>query len=390
MYIYRLYYTVTATYFKHKFKKKHRENMRLQSLNLINFRSYAALSVGFPPEGALFEGLNGAGKTNLLESIHLLCTGRSQRGASRGDMISHGQESAFAEGVFVAADGRETGAAIGFSRDKKIVMKRDDAEVGAFSEWFGERPAVSFGTDDLELVYGPPDARRKFLDMLLSQTDRAYLEALTSYRRNMACRNALLGKTEDAVQFEVYEQAMAEAGSELVIRRAEAIGELASLSADFYNQISDCGEMADVVYAQNFKCGFNTVYEWRNIFSDSLAERRKRDAELMFTASGPHRDDLRFTLDGKPAKSFASQGQCRSFALSLKLGSVLLLERRKKDNMIFLIDDAVSELDPMRTSRVYPLLEGRGQIFIATPRCQAELGKQVLRCQVEPGKVIAQ
>jgi len=124
-------------------------SMRLQSLNLINFRTYASLSVRFPPEGALFEGLNGAGKSNLLESIHLLCTGRSQRGASRGDMISHGQESAFAEGVFVAADGRETAAAMGFSRDKKIVMTRDGAEVGAFSEWFGERPAVSFGTDDL-------------------------------------------------------------------------------------------------------------------------------------------------------------------------------------------------------------------------------------------------
>jgi len=279
---------------------------------------------------------------------------------------------------------------MGFSRDKKIVMTRDGAEVGAFSEWFGERPAVSFGTDDLELMYGAPEARRKFIDMLLCQTDRAYLEALTSYRRSMACRNALLGRTEDAVQFEVYEQAMAAAGAELVFRRAEAVGELALLLADFYGRISDCKESAGAAYAQNFKCEINTVYEWRNIYLESLAERRKRDAELMFTACGPHRDDLRFTLDGKPAKSFASQGQCRSFALSLKLGSVLLLERRKRDSMIFLIDDAVSELDPERASRVYPLLQGRGQIFIATPRCQTEIGGQVLRCLVEPGRVTVQ
>ena len=364
--------------------------MFLQKLRLLNFRSYEELSIAFPPQGALLEGVNGAGKSNLLESIYLLCTGRSQRSASRGAMIRHEQDSAFVEGEFCDGAGQTVTASLGFSRDKKIIMKRDDVAVNSFSEWFGERPVVSFGSDDLHLVYGAPEIRRRFLDMLICQMDRAYMEALARYRRSLACRNALLGKSNDTVQFEIYEQEMAEAGAELVFRRMEVIEKLSVHLRDFYAQISADAERAAMEYQPNFKCGFNSKNEWKNVYLSLLGERRKKDCEQGFTGSGPHRDDLRFLLDRKLTKTFASQGQCRSFALSLKLGSVLILEQHKQDSstMIFLVDDAVSELDSGRTCRVYPLLEGRGQIFIATPQCTVALREQVLRCTVEPGKVV--
>jgi DNA replication and repair protein RecF len=366
--------------------------MHLQTLTLQNFRNHEALSLSFPKEGALFEGPNGAGKTNILEGIHILCTGRSQRGAARADMIAYGQEAAFVSGDFCFNDGADGGvtvqsAALGFSRDKKTVMKIDGENVASYTEWFGERPAVSFGADDLELVYGAPEARRKFLDMLISQTDRAYLSALLAYRRSMACRNALLGKTSDAVQFEVYEQAMAETAVKLVLVRVEAVQELSTLTSGFYAEISGGAETAVVEYAPKIKCDIFDTKEWQNTYLLLLAERRERDAELQYTAAGPHRDDLRFTLGGRAAKGHASQGQCRSFALSLKLASARFIERKRGGGMVFLVDDAVSELDPERTSRVYPLLEGRGQVFIATPRCQAALGGGVLRCAVDSGKV---
>jgi DNA replication and repair protein RecF len=367
--------------------------MHLQTLILQNFRNHEALSMSFPKEGALFEGPNGAGKTNILEGIHLLCTGRSQRGAARTDMIAYGQEAAFVSGDFCfdddGADGGVTvqNAALGFSRDKKTVMKIDGDNVGSYTEWFGERPAVSFGADDLELVYGAPESRRKFLDMLISQTDRAYLSALLSYRRAMACRNALLGKTGDTLQFEVYEQAMAESAAKLAFVRVEAVRELSVLTGGFYAEISGGAEAADVEYAPKNKFDILDTNEGQNAYLILLAQRRERDAELQYTAVGPHRDDLRFTLGGRAAKSHASQGQCRSFALSLKLASARFIEQKRGGGMVFLVDDAVSELDPERTSRVYPLLEGRGQVFIATPRCQAALGGRVLRCAVESGKV---
>ncbi|MDR2693883.1 MAG: DNA replication/repair protein RecF [Chitinispirillales bacterium] len=368
--------------------------MHLQNLTLQNFRNHTALSLSFPKEGALFEGANGAGKTNILEGINMLCTGRSQRGAARADMIAYGQEAAFISGDFRFDDsnGDDGGvivqnAALGFSRDRKTVMKLDGENVGSYTEWFGERPAVSFGADDLELVYGAPEARRKFLDMLVSQTDRAYLSALLAYRRAMACRNALLGKTGDAAQFEVYEQAMAESAVRLVFSRVEAVRELSALTSGFYAEISGGAEAADVEYAPKVKCDSFDGLEWQSVYLVSLAERREKDVELMYTATGPHRDDLRFTLGGRAAKAHASQGQCRSFALSLKLASARFIEQRRGGGMVFLVDDAVSELDPERTSRVYPLLEGRGQVFIATPRCQAALGGRVMRCAVDSGNV---
>ncbi|MCL2241842.1 MAG: DNA replication and repair protein RecF [Chitinispirillia bacterium] len=363
--------------------------MFIQNLCLLNFRSYPSLTITFPKEGALLEGLNGAGKTNLLESIHVLCTGRSQRGAARGDMIAIGQDTSYIEGDFYGDgdDGRVINTAIGFSRDKKLVMKRDGAGLRSYSEWFGERPVVSFGTDDLELVYGAPETRRKFLDMLISQADRGYMDALTSYRRNMLSRNALFGVTSDPVQFEIYEQAMAQSAAKIVFTRMEIIRELSDLTNNYYSEISFGKESISVEYFPKFKCDFTCISEWQNLYLNTLLDRRQKDAELMFTGAGPHRDDLRFLLNGRAAKSYASQGQCRSFALSLKLGSALLMERRRGAGMIFLVDDAVSELDPERTSRVYPLLEGRGQIFIAAPKCQAALGDRVLRCTVEPGKV---
>jgi len=369
--------------------------MRLQALTLQNFRNHENLSIAFPKEGALFEGSNGAGKTNILEGIHILCTGRSQRGAARTDMIAYGQEAAFVSGDFCFdGDGCKDGgnanvqsAAIGFSRDKKTVMKINGDNVGSYTEWFGERPAVSFGADDLELVYGAPEARRKFLDMLISQTDRAYLSALMSYRRAMACRNALLGKTGDAMQFEVYEQAMAENAVKLVFTRVEAVRELSILTGEYYAEISGGAEAAVAEYSPKIKTDIFDTAEWQNAYFISLGQRRERDAELMYTAQGPHRDDLRFTLGNRAAKGHASQGQCRSFALSLKLASARFIEQKRGGGMVFLVDDAVSELDPERTSRVYPLLEGRGQVFIATPRCQAALGGRVLRCTVESGKV---
>ncbi|KMQ50795.1 DNA recombination and repair protein RecF [Chitinispirillum alkaliphilum] len=361
--------------------------MHLDFLRLINFRNYRDLSLEIPCGGALFEGLNGSGKTNLLESIHLLCTGRSQRGAARKTMINHEEKSAFAEGCFNYEDGARVKASLGFDRDRRVSMKINDKPLGSFSEWFGERPVVSFGTDDLELVYGPPETRRRFLDMLISQIDRGYFEALARYRRSMLSRNSLMGKVWEPLQYEIYEEQMAQSGAELVFWRQRVVEELIPLLGDFYREISGGRESADLQYEPRCKIDCSSKKEWKNVFYSFLAQRRRRDIEVGFSSSGPHRDELRFLLDKRLARTFGSQGQCRSFVLSLKLASVLLIERHRHQSMIFLIDDAVSELDTGRTSRVYPLIEGKGQVFIATPRLDITLGKSVLNCVVSDGNV---
>jgi DNA replication and repair protein RecF len=142
------------------------------------------------------------------------------------------------------------------------------------------------------------------------------------------------------------------------------------------------------MYVPSIHCDSSSKKEWKNVFYSVLNESRKKDIETGFSSLGPHRDDIRFFLDQKSAKTFGSQGQCRSIALSLKLSSILCIETYRQDGMIFLVDDAVSELDKYRTSKVYPLIENKGQIFIATPVFDSLANKSLLRCIVADGKVV--
>lgn len=362
--------------------------MVLKHLQLIQFRNYQDISIDIPSEGALFEGLNGSGKTNLLEAIYLLCTGRSQRNASRMDMIKFGAESAFVNGVFDCGEHAPICASMGFSREKKIVLKLNDVSIRSFSEWFGDRAIVSFGAEDLTLVYGAPECRRRFLDLLISQIDREYLNALLLYRKCMAQRNILFLGRYDKNQLEIYEEQMAETGAAIISKRQEIVAILGPLLTEFYSEISGKSERAEIYYRSSILCDYSSKNEWKNVFLKVLNERREKDIAMGYSTAGPHRDDIRFLLDKKPARSFGSQGQCRSVALSLKLSSVGCIEQFRSGGMLFLIDDAVSELDPQRTSRVYPLIERKGQVFIATPSVDFPLRESILRFRISNGTAV--
>ncbi|MBD3320438.1 MAG: AAA family ATPase, partial [Chitinivibrionales bacterium] len=167
--------------------------MYLSRLTLQNFRNFKEQDIEFSQEGALIKGLNGSGKTNLLEAMHVLCTGRSQRGASRRDMIKSGTSHYFIEAGFKGGGGSgEVVASMGYGRDRNAAMKIDSKKISSFSEWFGIAGIVSFGPDDLNLVYGPPGGRRRFLDILISQLLPDYLGDCVGYRKSLLNRNRLL------------------------------------------------------------------------------------------------------------------------------------------------------------------------------------------------------
>jgi DNA replication and repair protein RecF len=362
--------------------------MHLTRLKLVNFRNYSNINIEFPEQGALLEGANGSGKTNLLESIYVLCTGKSQRGSQRQEMIHNESEIAFIEGFFNYGDTQSVSTSIGFGKDKKISMQTNGEHIDSFSKWFGRRPVVSFGSDDLEIVTGSPEYRRRFLDLFASQLEQEYLEALIKYRYYLTCRNKILESNLDNIQCSVYEQNMAETGSIIFCKRKEIIEKLSCKFKDLYEEISDKKEDSEIVYFPSIKCDCSSKEEWKNVFYNMLNERRKKDIEMGFSSVGPHRDDIHILINSKPAKSFGSRGQCRSLALSLKMSSAVYIEQCRKERMIYLIDDAVSELDPQRTSRVYPLIENKGQVFIATPSIgEIKIGKDLLRCKVNDGKI---
>jgi DNA replication and repair protein RecF len=180
---------------------------------------------------------------------------------------------------------------------------------------------------------------------------------------------------------------MAEWGSYLVEKRLEVTTHCAGYLIEIYREISGGAEKASMTYIMNVQGENSGKKGWKNVFYQLLNERRKKDIDYGFSSIGPHRDDLRFFLDNKPARTFGSQGQCRSLALSLKLSSIGCIERYRDDPMIFLIDDAASELDQYRSARIYPLIANRGQIFIAAPEWGSPVDSGFIRCSISKGTV---
>lgn len=343
--------------------------MYLSSLHLADFRNYESLDLVLPPEGALFAGSNGSGKTNLLESIHTLCLGRSQRGAKRTDMIRAGAAVASIRGTFHSDNSPEapTEASLGFSRDRKMILSCNGSRVRSLAEWFSHGAVVPFGPDDVLLVQGQPSERRRFIDILISQIDPAYLERLTTYHRVLANRNKTLATTQDHHLLDVLDIQLVESGDYLQAKRVEIMEFCSPIFVEMYAAICGGREHANFRFDPSISLHENGMKPWREVFYNTLKNNRKRDLELGYSSCGPHRDTILFFVNDRSSRTFASQGQCRSLALALRLCSVQCIETYRKEAMIFLVDDAFSELDDSRIAQVYPLICTRGQVLLTTP-----------------------
>lgn len=366
--------------------------MFLAQLQLTDFRNYETLSLSFPPEGVLLRGSNGSGKTNLLEAIHVLCTGRSQRGVRRGTMIRIGRRYAHIAGTFrESGSERSSTASIGMGRDGSLAMQRDGRRIDMLSRWFGAAGVVAVGPDDMRLVQGGPSDRRGFMDMLLSQASPDYLDHLVAYRRNLLNRNRLLARHGDDLHMGICEEGMAEHGAAIMESRRSLGIRLGPFFADFCEKMSIGAETGALEYRPSISDengGENgNEKSWKDVFLQGLRKTRKRDRDLGFSSIGPHRDDLTIRINDQPAKVLASQGQSRSLALSLRLGSVAYLEELGVGNTLFLVDDVFAELDDARVKRIWPVLQGRGQLFATTPSGRRELDRQLPIMEVKAGKV---
>ena len=332
-----------------------------------NFRNYRTLDISFEKTGALFYGDNGVGKTNIIEAIYFLSLGRSQRGASKADMIHTGCNEAYVKGVYEnKRDSSQASISIGFSRDRKIIMKRDDQRVYKLSEFIVLSNVVTFGPQDIMLIYGDPSDRRRFIDIVLSQVREEYLGNLIQYRRNLINRNKLLSTSSNDSSINIYEGKMAEYGSEIFVERKELFDFISPHFSEYYNTIAKNGNVGTVHYKPSIKGDVREKAKWRELFHTKLREERKKDMAMGFSSFGPHRDNFICYINDRPVKFYGSQGECRIMAFSLRLCSLLYLEKERSGNKIILIDDAFAELDKGRESNIFPLIQDRGQLFITT------------------------
>jgi DNA replication and repair protein RecF len=368
--------------------------MHLASVALTRFRNFGAQEAVFSPGLNLLSGPNGHGKTNLLEAIHYGCLAHSQRTRKDKELIQWGASS------FVLRLMGEIGAqthsqSVEYAETGHKRVKVDGRESKRLSDLLGHFSVVSFSPEDLDLIRGGPQLRRRYLDVLLCQFSREYLDALRHYNGALKQRNSLLkqmgGRKGPAAEgeaaggapgdadlaesrprygsdvLEAYDAPLIEHGARINMLRRRALAELAPLAADNYRFISDAGEELSMGLAGGVSEAGDEA-EWKEAFRRKLASLRAAERETGQTLAGPHREDLAIDLAGRPARDFGSQGQKRSVALSLKLASASLLEAKRGQAPILLLDDVFAELDETRRRRIGDRVRGKGQVFIANPR----------------------
>jgi DNA replication and repair protein RecF len=353
--------------------------VHLAHLRLRDFRNYTRLDCDFTPGFHLLLGDNAQGKTNILEAIYLLATLRSFRGVGGAQMIRHGQKGYFVGASALGQGGHEikmywSGAERKLSLDGRTVRKLTD--------YLGVLRVVVFCTEDLHLVKGTARMRRRFLDLLLSQTHPTYLPLLQRYTQAVRSRNALLKQRAlDEAALEGFSRELIHLGEQIVQRRLELAPRLSPLVRLAYRRIAHDAEELRLEYQPSVKKDFTV----------ELAQSRSRERTYRTTLVGPHRDDLQLLLNDRAAAQFGSEGQKRSLAIALKVAQAEYLTGIHGAPPILLIDDVMGELDAKRRGGFLPLLErahkDRGQVFMTCteenwPR---DLGGDVQRWEVKAG-----
>jgi len=351
----------------------------LKSLTALNFRSYENISIELPNEGALFLGSNGVGKTNLLEAISFALLGKSPRGASPKDMISVGEREGFVKITYGESETLQS-QAIGFSRDKQIKITQNGELSSSLSSLYGENRFIYFGPEDIQLITGSPEEKRRFIDLTLSQVDSGYLSDLMLYRRTIRERNKLLTGRFDSVLCEIYDTQLSELMARIVIARTTFFSEISDEITSIYTNISNSESEVTVEYSPSVS--FPTVEEYRLALNDRLL----RDRENGYTSVGPHRDSFRSRKDGRQIVGYGSQGQCRSTALALKIASSSYLTRDNQ-KLILTVDDAFSDLDRGRREKFFETIRDRGQLFIAIHSKEELQYYSLPQFQISHGKV---
>ena len=353
--------------------------MHLAHVRLRDFRNYGRLDADFAPGFHLLLGDNAQGKTNVLEAIYLIATLRSFRGVGGAQMVRHGQKGYFV-GSQVVGQGRHETKMYWSVQERSLSL--DGRPVRKLTDYLGTLRTVVFCTEDLLLIKGPGRGRRRFLDLLLSQTHPAYLPLLQRYAQALRARNALLKQpVPDPAALEGFSREMVSAGDELIRCRRELAPKFAPLARQAYCRIANDAEELRLEYAPSVK----------HDFAVELAQSRPRERTYRSTLVGPHRDEVQLLLDDRSAAQFGSEGQKRTLAIALKMAQAEYLTDLHGAPPVLLLDDIMGELDVKRRTGLLPLLErvhqSRGQVFMTATEenWPAELGRDGQRWEVKSG-----
>lgn len=331
--------------------------MILQQLSIINFKNIAQADLSFSDNINCFLGNNGMGKSNLLDAIYYLSFCKSFTHVVDSQNIRHGEEFFMLQGVYERNEMPEV-LSCGIRRRQKKSFKRNKKEYSRLSDHIGFAPLVMVSPDDITLIQGGSEERRRFIDMVISQWDKPYLDTLIRYNKALEQRNTLLRQeVSDPMLYEIWEEQMAHAATIIYDTRNRFLNEFIPVFNRFYNLISNGNEQVGLSYRSHMSDG--------NLLQQ-LADTRSRDLILGYTTKGIHRDDMEMTLDEYPMKRIGSQGQCKTYLIALKLAQYDFLAHNGNTTPILLLDDLFDKLDSERVERIMQLVSSDifGQIFI--------------------------
>lgn len=334
--------------------------MHLERLFILNYRNIAQAEMELSAGINCFAGLNGMGKTNVLDAIHYLSFCRSAVNPIDSQTVMHGQDCFMLKGTYCMSDNEKVDISCSFRSGSRKHIKRGDKDYQRFSEHIGFIPLVQISPADSELISGGSDERRRFMDIVICQYDRQYMNHLIDYNKALQQRNALLKMEEepDPELLLMWETAMDGASAYIYNKRSEFTDRLVPRFSQLYSEIGDASESVGLNYSSHLQ---------RGPLLEQLIGGRGLDRAAGYTLHGIHKDELEMTLGGFPIRKEGSQGQNKSYLTALKLAQYqFLTEACDGKKPLLLLDDMFDKLDSSRVERILKLVSGTqfGQIFI--------------------------
>lgn len=336
--------------------------MFLKRLSLINYKNFDSQIFEFDSKINCFVGPNGVGKTNALDAIYHLSFGKGYFNPIGSQNIRHGEDFFVIDGEFENFD-REEKIVCSLKKGMKKIIKRNGKAYDRLSDHIGLLPLVIISPADRDLIIEGSDTRRKFIDGVISQSDKDYLHTLINYNKVLLQRNSLLkyfvaNNTFDASTLSVYDEQLNKFGTAIFKKRLNFIETFIPIFKEQYSAISGDNEIVMLSY--------NSTLLHEDLLG-LLSKNIEKDRVLQYTSVGIHKDDLNFGIGGHPIKKFGSQGQQKSFLIALKFAQFHFLKEQAKTTPVLLLDDIFDKLDEHRVAQIVGLVDNEnfGQIFIS-------------------------
>lgn len=349
--------------------------MHVKNVKLINFRNYKVLNLDLNDNINIFFGDNAQGKTNLLEAIYICSNGKSYRTSNDKDLINIGKNKAYI-GIQFRKGSFNKLIEIKYDKENSKKARLNKIQLNRISELVGELKTVIFSPEDLKLIKEGPSQRRNFLDTEISQIKPRYRYNISKYHRVLYQRNNMLKnfkfKKSNSNMIDVWDEQLSDYGSQIIEDRINFLNNLLEISKDIHSKITGYKEELSIKYVsfENFK-EISKSFLRKSLYK-KLKENLKRDIDKGITEIGPHRDDMYVYINGINCRSFGSQGQQRTAALSLKLAEVELIKSITGEYPVLLLDDVLSELDPNRRKYLVSTFKNMQTIITSTDNIDIE------------------